>query len=65
MSLLWQVNIATRDAALAPGGIDNLSVFEGTYSLQPLASKTPLPSVEVAISTHNGAPTLHLLREVG
>jgi hypothetical protein len=50
-----QVNIATRNAALAPGGIDNLSVFEGSYSLLPLASKTPLPPVEVVISTHNGA----------
>lgn len=54
--LLWQVNVATRDAALAPGAIDSMSFFEGTYSLAPLNTKTTMNPVEVVISSHNGAP---------
>ncbi len=49
--------MATRDAALAPGAIDGMSSFEGTYLLAPHNTKTPLGPVEVAISSHNGAPT--------
>ena len=49
-----QVNVATRDAALAPGGMDSMAFFEGSYSLMPLTSKTPMKPVEVLISTNNG-----------
>jgi len=49
-----QVNVATRDAALAPGGMDSMTFFEGKYSLQPLITKTHMKPVEVLISTNNG-----------
>ena len=51
-----QVNVATRDAALAPGGMDSMAFFEGSYCLVPLTSKTPMKPVEVLISTNNGEP---------
>ena len=47
--------MATRDAALAPGGMDSMAFFEGSYTLQPLSSKTSMKPVEVLISTTNGA----------
>jgi hypothetical protein len=53
-----QVNVATRDAALAPGAIDSMSFFEGAYALAPLNSKTAMAPVEVAISSHNGEPVV-------
>lgn len=49
-----QVNVATRDAALAPGGMDSMAFFEGSYTLQPLSSKSFMKPVEVLISTTNG-----------
>lgn len=57
--------MATRDAALAPGAIDSMSFFEGTYSLAPHNTKTPMTSVDVAISSHNGeswSPTNSIFR---
>ena len=48
------MNVASRDAALAPGGMDSMTFFEGKYSLQPLTTKTPMKPVEVLISTNNG-----------
>ena len=48
--------MATRDAAAAPGGMDSMAFFEGSYTLQPLSSKTPMKPLEVLISTSNGAP---------
>ena len=53
--MLPQVNVATRDAALAPGAIDGMSFFEGSYSLAPLNTKNPMAPVDVVISSHNGA----------
>ena len=50
--------MATRDAALAPGGMDSMAFFEGSYTLQPLSSKTAMKPVEVLISTTNGARLL-------
>ena len=46
--------MATRDAAAAPGGMDSMAFFEGSYALQPLSSKTPMKPLEVLISTTNG-----------
>ena len=59
-----QVNIATRDAALAPGAIDGLAHFEGSYALAPMASKQAMPRMEVTVSSHNGvcAPSALYLR---
>ena len=54
--------MATRDAAAAPGGMDSMAFFEGSYALQPLSSKTPMKPLEVLISTTNGARLLPLLR---
>ncbi|CAK0782825.1 hypothetical protein CVIRNUC_006020 [Coccomyxa viridis] len=51
-----KVNVATRDAAAAPGGMDSMAFFEGSYTLQPLSSKTPMKPLEVLISTSNGRP---------
>ena len=53
--------MATRDAAAAPGGMDSMAFFEGSYTLQPLSSKTPMKPLEVLISTTNGALLLPLL----
>lgn len=53
-----QVNVATRDAALAPGGIDPMAFFEGDYELQPLSTKTPMAPLSICISAHNGARLL-------
>ncbi|KAK9904021.1 hypothetical protein WJX75_002693 [Coccomyxa subellipsoidea] len=53
-----KVNVATRDAALAPGAIDSMSFFEGTYSLAPHNTKTPMTSLDVVISSHNGRPVV-------
>ena len=52
-----QVNVATRDAALAPGGMDSMAFFEGSYCLIPLNTSTPMKPVEVLISTNNGEPS--------
>ena len=49
------MNVATRDAALAPGGIDLMSFFEGEYELQPLSTKTPMAPLSIRISSQNGA----------
>ena len=51
-----QVNVATRDAALAPGGMDSMAFFEGSYCLMPLNTKTTMKPVEVLIATNNGEP---------
>jgi hypothetical protein len=52
---LRQVNIATRDAALAPGGIDPMAQFEGSYAMAPMGAKATMAPLEVVVSSQNGA----------
>jgi hypothetical protein len=40
--------------------MDSMAFFEGSYSLQPLNTKTAMKPIEVLISTTNGESALSL-----